>query len=114
MAVYMFHFFIKVGRAGHYTGAADDLETRFDEHANTTWVPYSEPSYAEGKKRLGEKHGKGATLMGVVNSRNIPYVLARVWQDKSFAFEKMLKTKIKNAPWLCPICTPGAEQHLKG
>lgn len=112
MAVYMFHFIEKIGgRAGHYVGETDNLEARLEEHARTTWMPLDEPSYAEGKKRTGVKHGAGATLMGVANSRKIEYVLARVWSDQGRDLEKRIK-QFKNTPRLCPICTPGAETRM--
>lgn len=112
MAVYIYHFMQKIGHAGHYAGCADDLEARMDEHAKTTWVPFDEPSYAEGKRRLGEKHGNGAVLMGVANSRNIEYVLARVWPDQGYKLEQYLKKQFKNTPRLCPICNPDALNYL--
>lgn len=111
MSVYILHLSEKMGHAQHYVGYAEDVEARLDEHAATTWEPYEEPSYAEGKRKLGEKHGPGATFMGVVNSRGISYVLARVWEDGDQRLEKLIKSYKKTA-LLCPLCNDRAMNYL--
>ena len=78
-------------QAGHYIGWTEDLVGRMMDHSE----------------------GRGARFTQVCVERGINFRLARTWDGMSRSFERMLKTKIKNAPWLCPVCTPGAANHVK-
>lgn len=81
----------KALQAGHYIGWTDDLAGRILEHSE----------------------GRGARFTRVCVERGIGFRLARTWDGMGRSFERMLKTKIKNAPWLCPLCTPNALNHVK-
>jgi hypothetical protein len=81
----------KALQAGHYIGWTDDLIGRMMAHSE----------------------GKGARLTQVCVERGINFRLARTWDGMNRRFERMLKTKIKRAPWLCPICTPNALNHMR-
>jgi len=82
----------KALKAGHYIGWTDDLVGRMMKHSE----------------------GKGARFTQVCVERGIEFRLVRTWDGVGRSFERMLKTRIKNAPWLCPVCTPGAFNHMKG
>lgn len=98
--------------AGHYIGYTEDLISRIDAHVCTTWEPLPEPEILEdGRKRKGHKRGPGATFMGVVNFLGINWKLARIWEGADQNVEKKLKN-CKKAPWLCPLCTPNALNHM--
>jgi hypothetical protein len=92
--VYEYHFSQKIHHAGHYIGYCSD--ERFEE------------------RQKEHERGCGARLTQVAVERGITLKLARVWPGKGRKFERMLKIKNKNGPRLCPICTPGAEQRMKG
>lgn len=101
MTVYLLHLKTPMPRgvsatgtplqAGHYIGYTEDLVGRMMEHAE----------------------GRGARFTQVCVERGIDFSLVRTWDGMGRAFERMLKTKIKNAPWLCPVCTPNAFKHMK-
>jgi hypothetical protein len=123
MTVYLLHFDQPLPRgvsrfgtqlqAGHYIGWTDDLVGRILDHSETTWSPLSKPVVMEdGRVITGVTHGKGATLMGVVNSRNIPWRLARTWDGADQNFESRIKHR-KATPRLCPICNPQAHRLAK-
>jgi predicted GIY-YIG superfamily endonuclease len=79
--VYLIHFVEPYKHARHYTGSAQDLFHRLDQHRN----------------------GTGARLMQVVRAAGIEWVVARTWPGG-----RRLEYKLKsqhNAPKnLCPIC----------
>lgn len=97
--VYLLHFSEKIGKqrgdrpysahAQHYIGCCSDLEKRVKRHRN----------------------GRGGHLARVASERGISFFVARVWDDKSFDFEKFLKRKYKKSTRLCPICNPGKWQN---
>ena len=123
MTVYLLHFKRPLPRgrskngtllkAGHYMGWTDDLVGRILEHSETTWSPLPEPVVTEdGRKITGVKHGAGARLMGVVNSKGISWELARTWDGADQTAESRLKNR-KEAPRLCPKCNPEAYRYAK-
>lgn len=77
--------------AGHYIGWTDDLVGRMMDHSE----------------------GKGARFTQVCVERGINFRLARTWDGESRSFERMLKTKFKNARLLCPVCTLNALNHMR-
>lgn len=96
---YLIHFEGKIGnRAEHYTGSADCIFERIDDHENTICTP------PEPGEKTWHKKGPGAHLMGVVNYLQIRWKLARVWVGKGRDFECELKD-YKNARRLCPECS---------
>jgi hypothetical protein len=118
MTVYLLHFDQPLPRGissqgrpvsvRHYIGYTEDLVGRILEHSETTWSPLPEPVVTDAGKRVtGRTHGPGATLMGVVNSRNIPWRLVRTWDGADQHFESRIKHR-KKAPSLCPVCNPRA------
>jgi hypothetical protein len=100
---YLIHFKEKFGQAGHYTGSADDIAERINDHLLTMSTP---PDPGEVK---WHKDGPGAKLMGVINYHFIEWSLERVWTGRpNFrVFEAELKN-YKNARLLCPICSGAA------
>lgn len=99
---YLIHFETKLKRAGHYTGSAECIFERINDHENTVCTP---PQEGETKWR---KSGAGAKIMGVVNYFQIEWKLARVWIDPApRAKEQELKRHRKYAD-LCPYCSGDA------
>ncbi len=57
-SVHLIHFDEKYYRVQHYIGVSDEnLDERMEEHRKMTWD--------------GEKHGSGALIVGVINSRGL-------------------------------------------
>lgn len=82
MTVYILHFETKIsGRAGHYTGFAENLQGRLTHHRN----------------------GSGARLTQVAHQRGIQMILARVFEGAGRSFERRLKNT-KNVRRYCPVC----------
>ena len=81
--IYLIHFEHRLHHAGHYLGYTIDLQARLKAH----------------------RDGQGARLMAVIKELNIPWCLARVWEDGDRALERRLKQR-KSGPRLCPICNP--------
>ncbi|MDX2242361.1 MAG: hypothetical protein NW224_16880 [Leptolyngbyaceae cyanobacterium bins.302] len=89
--VYLLHFIDPISpdhTAQHYLGSADDWEARIEQH----------------------RQGQGARLCEVAKSRNIGFVVARLWVGallrryrKGRDLERALKQR-KNSPRFCPIC----------
>lgn len=108
--VYLIHIHGKIGgHAQHYIGKAEDLDTRIAQHRETTWERFTEPRTivnwkGETRPKAGERHGPGATLLGVANSEGFPWELARVWlDDDPDAREKRIKGT-NHLNYYCPIC----------
>lgn len=110
--VYIIHFDQKVGHAGHYCGyTSKGIRRRIASHRETTWTPYDEPVRTDdGRVIAGEKHGPGALLMGVVNSKGIPWEVARIFRNVTRAFERRIKNT-KHIARYCPICNPNARDY---
>lgn len=86
-SVYLIHFDVPYEHAKHYIGYTPySVESRFEKH----------------------KAGKGARLLQVLNEKGIDYKIAKVWENEDRNFERRLKNQ-KNAPRLCPICSPQYE-----
>ncbi len=88
MAVYLLHFTSPISpdnTTQHYLGYADNVENRVADHAA----------------------GRGARLTQVAKERGIAFEVVRTWDDGDRTFERKLKNQ-KNAPKLCPICSPKA------
>jgi predicted GIY-YIG superfamily endonuclease len=81
--VYLLHFSQPLAHARHYLGSTANLDQRLDEHRN----------------------GQGARLMEVICDAGIGFQLARTWTGDR-KLERKLKRR-KNAPRLCPVCSPG-------
>ena len=102
MTVYLLHLDKPLSRgtspagtpllAGHYIGYTDDLIGRILAHAD----------------------GKGARFTQVCVLRGVNWILARTWDGDQAdrKFERQLK-KHKHGPRLCPVCNPGAMDHMK-
>lgn len=71
--------------AGHYIGSTDDLVGRMLQHSD----------------------GHGARIVQALIQRGGDFVLARQWEGVDRKFERHLKRR-KEAPRLCPKCSPGA------
>ncbi len=84
--VYLLHFDQPISpdhTARHYLGSAEDWEHRIEQH----------------------RQGEGARFCEVAKSRNIGFVVARLWVgDRDL--ERELKRR-KSSPRLCPICQAG-------
>lgn len=114
--VYIIHFEQKLGRAGHYCGyTAKGIRARIASHRETTWTPLPEPvRLDDGRVIAGEKHGPGALLMGVINSKGIAWEVARIIRNATRKDERKIKNT-KHIARYCPICNPNAErQYPKG
>ncbi len=106
MALYLIHFDAPLsGRAQHYLGWTDDVESRVAEHHATTWERYDEPQTLDGRRHNGCSHGSGATLIGAVNTAGIAWQVVRTWPKGSRQEERRLK-KFHKLRVLCPICNP--------
>lgn len=92
MTVYLLHFKEPISHAKHYIGWTNDLVGRIMEHSE----------------------GRGARITQVLKERGGTFALARVWEGKDRAFERHLKSKGKNAPHLCPICSKNAMKRMEG
>jgi predicted GIY-YIG superfamily endonuclease len=95
MTVYILHFSEPIsGKAGHYTGFADNVEARLRHHQN----------------------GTGARLTAVAVERGVQMTLARTFSGADRFFERKLKNT-KNIRRYCPICmgkTPEYHPRNKG
>jgi hypothetical protein len=72
--------------AAHYTGSADDLQARMAKHGTS----------------------EGARLLQVQRERGGSWHIARTWPGGKYE-ERAIK-EWKQAPRLCPDCTPGTER----
>ena len=82
MTVYILHFSEPIsGKAGHYTGFAENVSARLAHHRN----------------------GTGARLTQVAAERGVTMTLARTFEGENRAFERRLK-QTKNIRRYCPIC----------
>jgi predicted GIY-YIG superfamily endonuclease len=79
---YLIHFDRRYQHAGHYLGWTPDLEARLEAH----------------------RTGRGARLMEVVTDAGITWHVSRTWPGGR-SLERALKGR-KEAPRLCPDCTP--------
>lgn len=84
--VYLIHFNSKYKHAQHYIGSTEqDLAARLAEHHATRWELLAQPvivDHRDGTQgiKIGQAHGKGATLLGVLNSLNIGFEVVRTWR----------------------------------
>lgn len=85
--VYLLHIEPAYKQARHYTGYADDIDRRLNQH----------------------RSGTGARLTQVVVEAGHELQLAKVWPGATRLDERRLKNR-KNAPRLCPICAERARQ----
>lgn len=110
--VYIIHFDQKLGRAGHYCGyTSKGIRARIASHRETTWTPFPEPVHLDdGRVIAGEKHGPGALLMGVVNSKGIGWNVSRIIRNATRADERRIKNTNHLARY-CPICNPQARDY---
>jgi len=114
--VYIIHFNKKLSHAGHYCGyAGRSLRRRLTSHRETTWIPFEKPvRLDDGRVIAGKKHGPGAVIMGVVNSKGIRWEVAKIFRNVTRAFERQIKNT-KHLARYCPICNPEAKDyHPKG
>jgi predicted GIY-YIG superfamily endonuclease len=81
--VYLLHFSTPLYHARHYLGSTSNLDQRLDEH----------------------RRGQGARLLEVITELGIGFEVARTWTGDR-KLERTLKAR-KNAPRLCPVCSPG-------
>ena len=90
--VYLIHFQTRLHHAGHYIGFTDNLQARIQQHSS----------------------GQGARLLQVLNEKEIPWNVVRIWPEGTKGLESELKHQ-KHGPRLCPICNPASEsKFLKG
>jgi predicted GIY-YIG superfamily endonuclease len=87
--VYLLHFSANFKHARHYVGYTRDLERRLDAHLK----------------------GNGARLVSVIIDAGLSFELARTW-DGTRRTERAIK-KRKNAPRLCPACSPKAMNRAR-
>jgi predicted GIY-YIG superfamily endonuclease len=87
--VYLLHFSAPYKHARHYVGFTLNLPARLDAHTK----------------------GNGARLMEVIIDAGLSFELTRTWQGSRHT-ERSLK-KRKNAPRLCPVCSPEAFNRAK-
>ena len=80
--VYLIHFHEKLCHAQHYIGFTTNLTERIKCH----------------------KNGNGSRLMEVIGELELPWEVARTWEQTPKAMERELKN-YKNAKMLCPICS---------
>lgn len=80
--VYLLHFDAPYHHAKHYIGWTSDLTQRIKAH----------------------RDGNGGKLMAAIALAGIGFCVARVWSDKTHAFEKYIKTR-KESERFCPICS---------
>ena len=85
--VYLIHFHEKLCHAQHYIGFTTNLDERIQCH----------------------KNGNGSRLMEVIGQLELPWEVARTWENTPKAMERELKN-YKNAKRLCPICS-GEKAH---
>lgn len=79
--VYLLHFTRRYQHAGHYTGYADDIARRVEQH----------------------RAGRGARLVEVITAAGIGFELARVWPGATRSKERRLK-RSGGASRYCPLC----------
>jgi predicted GIY-YIG superfamily endonuclease len=84
--VYLVHLDPAYKQAEHYTGSAHDLAARMDEHGSS----------------------EGARLLQVQREAGGSWHIARAWPGGKYE-ERAIK-QWKQAPRLCPDCTPGTER----
>lgn len=80
--VYLLHLSEPYKHARHYIGHATDLDARIARH----------------------RAGDGARLIAVITAAGLSFELARTWPGGR-DLERAIKRR-KNAPRLCPLCTP--------
>jgi predicted GIY-YIG superfamily endonuclease len=88
--VYLLHLDPPLKHARHYTGWTSDLDARMEAH----------------------RSGRGARLMEVVKEAGGSFRLVRTWPGGR-ALERAIKLR-KEAPKLCPECTPQPKPTLAG
>lgn len=109
---YLLHFESPIGHAEHYSGSAECIADRIDDHEHTlAWPP--EPGDDDQTWKV---KGRGAKLVGVANHLHIDITIARTWTGLPDLrkFETSLKRYGSVKP-LCPICSGAAAyRRMKG
>lgn len=83
--IYLLHFDRPISpghTCQHYTGSADDIEKRIQQH----------------------QQGQGSRLTQVAYEREIQFSVVRLWMGNRM-MERRLK-RLKCSPKFCPICNP--------
>jgi predicted GIY-YIG superfamily endonuclease len=84
--VYLLHFDTPIAHAKHYMGMARDIQARTNKHARGT---------------------SKARIMDVLFTRNIGFLIARVWVCDTLKEAYELERRLKRAGGksrMCPIC----------
>ena len=81
--VYLVHLERPLAHARHYTGYADDIVRRLQEHMEC----------------------KGSRLLCAAVNRGIPFEVVKIWPGQGRSLERQIKNS-KAATMLCPICGP--------
>jgi predicted GIY-YIG superfamily endonuclease len=87
-AVYIIHFSEPYEHARHYTGFAENVDERFEQH----------------------KRGRGARLTQVVVDSGRRLILARIFPGRDRKYERKLKDG-GNIKAYCPICKEQKEKE---
>ena len=107
---YLIHLESKLGNSQHYCGSTEDWLMRCKQHQASSFERFPDPQIVNGTRRMGVKHGLGATFLAAANSAGIRWAVVRLWRGPR-ELEQELKRR-KKLSHFCPICNPEPQPEL--